>query len=57
MQHLRLEHNMRVQKDPNFTNLLLRIGGGTEEVNNDNEVLLPEGLCFHIQVTIRILML
>jgi ATP-dependent DNA helicase PIF1 len=46
MQHLRLEHNMRVQKDPNFTNLLLRIGGGTEEVNNDNEVLLPEGLCF-----------
>jgi ATP-dependent DNA helicase PIF1 len=45
MQHLRLECNMRAQKDPNFADFLLRIGGGTEEVNNDNEVLLPEGLC------------
>jgi ATP-dependent DNA helicase PIF1 len=45
MQHLRLERNMRAQKDPNFANFLLRIGGGTEEVNNDGEVFLPWGLC------------
>jgi hypothetical protein len=45
MQHLRLERNMRAQKDPNFTDFLLHIGGGTEEVNNGSEVLLPEGLC------------
>jgi hypothetical protein len=36
---------MRAQKDPNFTDFLLHIGGGTEEVNNGSEVLLPEGLC------------
>jgi ATP-dependent DNA helicase PIF1 len=35
---------MRVQKDPNFADFLLRIGGGTEEVNKDDEVLLPEDL-------------
>jgi ATP-dependent DNA helicase PIF1 len=36
---------MRAQNDPNFANFLLHIGGGTEEVNNDGEVLLPKGLC------------
>jgi ATP-dependent DNA helicase PIF1 len=30
MQHLRLELNMRTQKDPEFASFLLRIGGGTE---------------------------
>jgi ATP-dependent DNA helicase PIF1 len=45
MQHLRLEHNMRARKDPEFVDFLLRIGGGTKEVNNEGEVLLPEGLC------------
>jgi ATP-dependent DNA helicase PIF1 len=35
---------MRAQKDPNFADFLLRIGGGTEEVNKDDEVLLPEDL-------------
>jgi ATP-dependent DNA helicase PIF1 len=45
MQHLRLECNMRAQKDPNFANFLLHIGGGIDEVNNDGEVLLPDDLC------------
>jgi ATP-dependent DNA helicase PIF1 len=45
MQHLRLERNMRAQMDLNFVDFLLRIGDGTEEVNNDGEILLPEGLC------------
>jgi ATP-dependent DNA helicase PIF1 len=45
MQHLRLEHNMRTQKDLEFANFLLHIGGGIEEVNNEGEVLLPEDLC------------
>jgi ATP-dependent DNA helicase PIF1 len=45
MQHLRLEHNMRAQKDPEFADFLLHIGGGTKEVNSEGEVLLPEDLC------------
>jgi ATP-dependent DNA helicase PIF1 len=45
MRHLRLECNMRAQKDPNFANFLLHIGGGIDEVNNDGEVLLPDDLC------------
>jgi ATP-dependent DNA helicase PIF1 len=45
MQHLRLEHNMRAQKDPEFADFLLRIGGGTYEVKDKDEVLLLEGLC------------
>jgi ATP-dependent DNA helicase PIF1 len=45
MQHLRLECNMRGQKDPEFADFLLRISGGTEEVNDEDEVLLPESLC------------
>jgi ATP-dependent DNA helicase PIF1 len=36
---------MRAQKDPNFANFLLHIGGGIDEVNNDGEVLLPDDLC------------
>jgi ATP-dependent DNA helicase PIF1 len=38
MQHLRLERNMTAQKDPEFADFLLRISGGTEEVNNEGEV-------------------
>jgi ATP-dependent DNA helicase PIF1 len=45
MQHLRLECNMRAQKDLEFDDMLLHISGGTEEVNNEGEVLLPERLC------------
>jgi ATP-dependent DNA helicase PIF1 len=45
MQHLRLEHNMMAQKNPEFVDFLLRIGGGTKRVNNEGEVLLPESLC------------
>jgi ATP-dependent DNA helicase PIF1 len=45
MQHLRLEYNMRAQKDTEFANFLLRIGGGTEKVNNEGEMLLLESLC------------
>jgi ATP-dependent DNA helicase PIF1 len=45
MQHLRLERNMRTQKDLEFANFLLRIGGGTKEVNDEDVVLLPESLC------------
>jgi ATP-dependent DNA helicase PIF1 len=45
MQHLRLECNMRSQKDLEFDDMLLHISGGTEEVNNEGEVLLPERLC------------
>jgi ATP-dependent DNA helicase PIF1 len=41
MQHLRIERNMRAQKDPEFADFLLRIGGGTKEVNDEDEVLLP----------------
>jgi ATP-dependent DNA helicase PIF1 len=45
MQHLTLERNMRAQKYPEFADFLLRIGGGTEEINDKDEVLLPESLC------------
>jgi ATP-dependent DNA helicase PIF1 len=45
MQHLRLECNMRAQKDLKFADFLLRIGGGTEEVNDEDEILLSESLC------------
>jgi ATP-dependent DNA helicase PIF1 len=45
MQHLRLECNMRAQKYLEFADFLLRIGGGTEEVNDEDEVLLSESLC------------
>jgi ATP-dependent DNA helicase PIF1 len=45
MQRLRLERNMRSQKDPEFTDFLLHIGDVTKEVNNEGEVLLPEDIC------------
>lgn len=36
---------MRAQNDPWFAEYLLRIGGGSEEVNNEGDVELPKGLC------------
>ena len=36
---------MRAQSDPWFADYLLRIGGGTEEVNSDGEFRLPDEIC------------
>ena len=45
MRHLKLVRNMRAQSDPWFVDYLLRIGGGTEEVNGDGDVCLPDDIC------------
>ena len=45
MRHLKLVRNMRTQSDPWFADYLLRIGGGTEEVNGDGDVRLPDDIC------------
>jgi ATP-dependent DNA helicase PIF1 len=46
MCHLKLVRNMRAQSDPWFAYYLLRIGGGgTEEVNGDNNVRIPDEIC------------
>jgi hypothetical protein len=45
MQHLKLVRSMRAQSDPWFAEYLLRIGGGTEEVNSNGEVKLPDEIC------------
>ncbi|XP_012704476.1 ATP-dependent DNA helicase PIF2 [Setaria italica] len=45
MHHLKLVRNMRAQSDPWFAEYLLRIGGGTEEVNGDGDVCLPDDIC------------
>ena len=47
MRHLKLVRNMRAQSDPWFADYLLRIGGGTEEVNGDGDgdVRLPDDIC------------
>ncbi|XP_034601220.1 uncharacterized protein [Setaria viridis] len=44
MHHLKLVRNMRAQSDPWFAEYLLRIGGGTEEVNGDGDVCLPDDI-------------
>jgi hypothetical protein len=36
---------MRAQKDPWFAEYLLRIGDGSEKVNNEGDVELPKELC------------
>ncbi|XP_073362201.1 uncharacterized protein [Aegilops tauschii subsp. strangulata] len=36
---------MRAQNDPWFAEYLLRIGNGTEETNDDGEILLPTSIC------------
>ncbi|RCV30729.1 hypothetical protein SETIT_6G118500v2, partial [Setaria italica] len=45
MHHLKLVRNMRTQSDPWFVEYLLRIGGGTEEVNGDGDVCLLDNIC------------
>ncbi|KAL6639554.1 hypothetical protein ACP70R_023284 [Stipagrostis hirtigluma subsp. patula] len=45
MRHLKLVRNMRAQNDPWFADYLLRIGDGTEDVNDDGEVCLPDDIC------------
>ncbi|AQK61879.1 hypothetical protein ZEAMMB73_Zm00001d012949 [Zea mays] len=45
MCHLKLVQNMRAQSDPWFAEYLLRVGGGTEEANNDGDVRLPDEVC------------
>ena len=45
MRHLKLVRNMRAQSDPWFANYLLGIGGGTEEVNGDGDIHLPDDIC------------
>ena len=45
MCQLKLVHNMRAQNDKWFAEYLLRIGNGTEETNDDSEILLPASIC------------
>ncbi|PWZ52870.1 hypothetical protein Zm00014a_007696 [Zea mays] len=45
MCHLKLVRNMRAKSDPWFAEYLLCVGGGTEEVNNDGDVCLPDEVC------------
>jgi hypothetical protein len=45
MRHLKLVHNMRAETDPWFADYMLRIGNGTEEVNEDGDVRLPDEIC------------
>jgi hypothetical protein len=45
MRHLKLVRNMRAKSDPWFAEYLLRIGGGYEEANEDDEVRLPRDIC------------
>ena len=45
MRHLKLTRNMRAQSDPWFTDYLLRIGNGTEEVNGDGDVRILDEMC------------
>ncbi|AQK71525.1 hypothetical protein ZEAMMB73_Zm00001d016710 [Zea mays] len=47
MCHLKLVQNMRAQSDPWFAEYLLRVGGGTEEANNDGDVRLPDEMMYH----------
>jgi ATP-dependent DNA helicase PIF1 len=45
MSHLKLVHNMRAQNDRWFADYLLQIDDGTEEVNKNGDVQLPEDIC------------
>jgi ATP-dependent DNA helicase PIF1 len=45
MRHLKLIRNMRAQSDPRFADYLLRIGGGMEEVNEDDDVCIADEIC------------
>jgi hypothetical protein len=45
MHHMKLVRNMRAQNDPWFAQYLLRIGNGTEETNDNDEICLPTTIC------------
>ncbi|XP_073362834.1 uncharacterized protein [Aegilops tauschii subsp. strangulata] len=45
MRQLRLITNMRAHNDTWFANYLLRVGNGTEEVDDQGNILLPEDIC------------
>ena len=45
MRHLKLVHNMRAKSDPWFAKYLLRVGGGSEEANDDDEICVPHDIC------------
>ena len=45
MQQLRLVRNMRADNDPWFAEFLMRIGNGTKETDEENNVQLPEDIC------------
>ncbi|BAS88751.1 Os04g0357300 [Oryza sativa Japonica Group] len=45
MRHLQLVRNMRAQNDPWFVEYLLRIGNGTEEINDNGDIHLPDNIC------------
>jgi hypothetical protein len=45
MRHLKLVRNMRAKNDLWFAEYLLRIGGGSEEVNGDGEIRLLDDIC------------
>jgi hypothetical protein len=42
---MKLVRNMRAQNDPWFAQYLLRIGNGTEETNDNDEICLPKTIC------------
>jgi ATP-dependent DNA helicase PIF1 len=45
MRHFKLVRNIRDQTDPWFADYMLCIGNGTEEVNEDGDVRLPDEIC------------
>jgi hypothetical protein len=45
MRHLKLVRNMRAKSNPWFVEYLLRVGGGSEEVIINDEMLLPHDIC------------
>ena len=45
MCHLKLVRNMRAQSNSWFADYLLLIGSGTEEVNEDGNVRIPNEIC------------
>ena len=45
MRHLKLVRNMRAKSDPWFAEYLLRVGGGSEEATDDDEIRLPRDIC------------
>ena len=45
MRHLKLVRNMRAQSNSWFADYLLLIGSGTEEVNEDGNVRIPNEIC------------